>query len=313
MPGAHADVPESTPEAWRERWADEAGRYRQAPLPETFLDPPNAGMPVDDTQTQAEAMSLEMATSSGGSSCPGSCAKPRARGWWDPLAGGERAGRRRGAARPARPPDGPVTVVADMDAAAWSGLSLGSLGSSPRSSRRRATRSWPPRLPRVPCRGGRRRARVVVGLAVTGPDDALLALGVAPGSPPCRPGYGAACESTARTRRADGRGTGSRGPVPHTVRAQVARRISRPPGSRSGGAGRHPKRGSARARPAGDAATAPGHEEAPDHPGRCAGAPLGAVRRPPCRALDGGARLVAVQWPGRHGVPRIGSSQRSTP
>jgi acetoin utilization protein AcuC len=38
---AHAEVPAETPLAWRERWAAEAARHRQAPLPERFLDPPD--------------------------------------------------------------------------------------------------------------------------------------------------------------------------------------------------------------------------------------------------------------------------------
>ena len=39
-PRAHREAPGETPEAWRERWAAEAQRYGQAPLPRTFDDPP---------------------------------------------------------------------------------------------------------------------------------------------------------------------------------------------------------------------------------------------------------------------------------
>src|SRR3954449_7202408 len=42
LAGAHRDVPAATPPAWREAWADEAARYDQVPVPETFTDPPNA-------------------------------------------------------------------------------------------------------------------------------------------------------------------------------------------------------------------------------------------------------------------------------
>jgi acetoin utilization protein AcuC len=42
LAGAHRDAPSETPAAWRERWADEARRYGQAPLPLTFDDPPTA-------------------------------------------------------------------------------------------------------------------------------------------------------------------------------------------------------------------------------------------------------------------------------
>ena len=37
----------ATPADWRERWAAEGARYGQAPLPDTFIDPPNAGIPID--------------------------------------------------------------------------------------------------------------------------------------------------------------------------------------------------------------------------------------------------------------------------
>ena len=46
LAAAHRDVPSQTPEAWREHWADEAGRYGQAPLPMTFDDPPTPTEPA---------------------------------------------------------------------------------------------------------------------------------------------------------------------------------------------------------------------------------------------------------------------------
>ncbi len=61
LAGAHRDVPVSTPDAWRDRWAAEAARYGQAPLPTTFVDPPNAGEPVDAAQLAAEDRSSETA------------------------------------------------------------------------------------------------------------------------------------------------------------------------------------------------------------------------------------------------------------
>jgi acetoin utilization protein AcuC len=36
---SHEEVPTETPSGWRERWAQEADRYGQAPTPERFLDP----------------------------------------------------------------------------------------------------------------------------------------------------------------------------------------------------------------------------------------------------------------------------------
>jgi len=40
LAGAHLEVPAETPAAWRERWATEAARHGQTPLPITFGDPP---------------------------------------------------------------------------------------------------------------------------------------------------------------------------------------------------------------------------------------------------------------------------------
>jgi acetoin utilization protein AcuC len=47
----HLPVPAETPAAWRERWAADAERYGQSPMPMTFDDPPNAGLergPADE-------------------------------------------------------------------------------------------------------------------------------------------------------------------------------------------------------------------------------------------------------------------------
>jgi acetoin utilization protein AcuC len=50
LAAAHREVPDETPAAWRQRWAAEAERYGQAPLPTTFDDPP---MPTDTTTARA--------------------------------------------------------------------------------------------------------------------------------------------------------------------------------------------------------------------------------------------------------------------
>jgi acetoin utilization protein AcuC len=59
LAGAHRDVPVTTPEAWRTRWADDAARHGQAPMPTAFDDPPNAGIPVTAEQERAEVRSRE--------------------------------------------------------------------------------------------------------------------------------------------------------------------------------------------------------------------------------------------------------------
>src|SRR6478609_1753806 len=61
LAGAHRAFPDATPAAWRDRWSAEASRYGQAPLPERFVDAPNAGMLLDASQTAAETHSSETA------------------------------------------------------------------------------------------------------------------------------------------------------------------------------------------------------------------------------------------------------------
>jgi acetoin utilization protein AcuC len=46
LAAAHRPVPDQTPADWRERWAAEAARYGQAPLPTTFDDPPTETSPA---------------------------------------------------------------------------------------------------------------------------------------------------------------------------------------------------------------------------------------------------------------------------
>jgi len=65
LAAAHRDVPSQTPEAWRERWADEAGRYDQAPLPTTFDDPPTPTEPataraIEQTVDEVRAVVLPL-------------------------------------------------------------------------------------------------------------------------------------------------------------------------------------------------------------------------------------------------------------
>jgi acetoin utilization protein AcuC len=42
LAAAHRELPRETPPAWRDRWAAEAARFGQTPLPTTFDDPPTA-------------------------------------------------------------------------------------------------------------------------------------------------------------------------------------------------------------------------------------------------------------------------------
>jgi acetoin utilization protein AcuC len=51
----HAPVPEAIPDAWRDRWAADATSYGQSPIPWTFDDPPDAGLPRRPADDAADA------------------------------------------------------------------------------------------------------------------------------------------------------------------------------------------------------------------------------------------------------------------
>jgi acetoin utilization protein AcuC len=178
LAGAHRPAPDATPAQWRERWQDEAARYGQAPLPASFDDPPNAGEPRDGTQDAADEASLVRALAIRDVVVPGWLRTAQAWGWWSPV--GEVA-----PDRSAEPPDGEPTLVPGLDRATLEGLRL-------------APRLIPPADPSdahallvASLGSGRVGAAaavvgdVVVGVAVTGPEDdrgdrSLAALGVAP-------------------------------------------------------------------------------------------------------------------------------------
>ncbi len=123
LAGAHRQVPDATPVAWRERWATEGARYGQAPLPATFDDAANAGLDMDPSQAAAEVRSLETAALVRRLVVPRLLQVARDRGWWDPGADAKpkaapTAGTASGAGEP--------TIVGAIDAAAWDRVSLAS-------------------------------------------------------------------------------------------------------------------------------------------------------------------------------------------
>jgi acetoin utilization protein AcuC len=61
LAASHRDVPSETPPAWRARWAAEAERYGQSPMPETYDDPPNAGLPYGRAEEAADARAVRIA------------------------------------------------------------------------------------------------------------------------------------------------------------------------------------------------------------------------------------------------------------
>ena len=85
LAGAHREVPDRLPAEWRDRWADEAARYGDRSLPEAFDDPPNAGLPFDAEQREAEVRSLATAALSREISVPRLIREAVDRGWWSPL------------------------------------------------------------------------------------------------------------------------------------------------------------------------------------------------------------------------------------
>ena len=58
---SHATAPGDLPPAWRDRWAADAQRYGQAPIPAALDDPPNAGLPATSAQEQADRRAAEIA------------------------------------------------------------------------------------------------------------------------------------------------------------------------------------------------------------------------------------------------------------
>jgi acetoin utilization protein AcuC len=85
LAGAHREAPTSTSVKWRERWAGEAARFGQTPLPETFEDEPNAGSPVDRRQEMADAASEARAADVLEAVIPAIVRESSRRGWLDPL------------------------------------------------------------------------------------------------------------------------------------------------------------------------------------------------------------------------------------
>ncbi len=86
LAGAHRHPPELTDPGWQSRWAADARRYGQAPLPERFADPPNAGLPYSESQRAAEAGSLETVAQVRRTVLPRLLLVAEERGWWDPQA-----------------------------------------------------------------------------------------------------------------------------------------------------------------------------------------------------------------------------------
>jgi ribosomal protein S18 acetylase RimI-like enzyme len=184
LAGAHREVPVSTPPAWRDRWAAEAARYGQAPLPEPFEDAPNAGLEWDDAQAAAEERSLATASLVRRLVVPRLLQVASDRGWWDPAAVADGAGPATTRAGPATPGVGRPAILDSVDASTWARLALAPRVIAP------ADPGAGHALVLAAVRDGAVvtaavEGTLVVGLAVAGPTDEqagreILALGVAP-------------------------------------------------------------------------------------------------------------------------------------
>jgi acetoin utilization protein AcuC len=186
LAGAHREPPDRIPPVWRNRWSAEAARYGQAPLPERFEDPPNAGLELTSLQADAERRSEATADLVRRLVVPRFLREAADRGWWDPLeSAGPGAGSRWGAGATDLL-DASPTIAGALSAAALDGLTL-------------AARVIPPfdatlgqAIVAAALRAGVARASAavagdrIVGLVVSvlAPDEApgheIVALGIAP-------------------------------------------------------------------------------------------------------------------------------------
>lgn len=87
LAAAHRPPPSSIDPAWRERWAAEAARYGQVPLPASFEDPPNAGLPLRPEQEAADEQAAAVVALVRTLVVPTLVREAVDRGWWSPLSG----------------------------------------------------------------------------------------------------------------------------------------------------------------------------------------------------------------------------------
>ena len=119
LAGAHRAPPDTIDHGWRSRWAGDAERHGQAPLPERFTDAPNAGLPGSELQRLAERRSLETLGRVRALVLPRLLVVAEERGWWDPTDGLAASDAPAGPpdARPVGAPATDPTLIPDLDRA----------------------------------------------------------------------------------------------------------------------------------------------------------------------------------------------------
>ena len=190
LAGAHREVPGETPVAWRSRWEAAAAAFGMPGMPSTFLDAPNAGIPVSRAQEAADERSLASLARVREAVLPRLVREAEDRGWWRPVleplgavpgAGAARTGS--GAPQPGRAPTVRRLAVGDLDRLRLAPRTVSPFDPGDARS-----------LLAEALRGGARvvaaiAADWVVGVAVAAPAtgtraaavESLLAVGVAPG------------------------------------------------------------------------------------------------------------------------------------
>ncbi|MEW5991138.1 MAG: GNAT family N-acetyltransferase [Chloroflexota bacterium] len=136
LAASHLEAPGAVPAAWRDRWAAEAERFGQAPLPEWLDDEPNAGLRLDGAQQAADRRAVETAGLVRELAVPALVRAAADLGWWrvqrdpDPGSSDRTYGDVHGDAHGDAPDDGgrddlaAVEVIDSVSAAAWERLRL---------------------------------------------------------------------------------------------------------------------------------------------------------------------------------------------
>lgn len=117
----HADQSGTIPEAWRSRWAPDAERYGQTPLPTSLEDLPNAGLPVDTVQAAADRQAARTAAVVRELVVPALLRTAQDSRWWSGDLGAEP--RTTGEAAVAAP-SGRPRIHPSVDAATWDSWTL---------------------------------------------------------------------------------------------------------------------------------------------------------------------------------------------